>query len=152
MTVEVLFTQLKKNIANGGIICSTGGGVWKHVFLSRPLRGMSKKTAVGRFDSKNHLFPWELLRHPSEKSLQLAECFLHLLPKVTFKNQMMSQFKLKQSLPTIRVISFPMIYAGLNLCENGTMHTPGLHTHKVTYEQATGENALAEKGLFWNIS
>lgn len=68
-----------------------------------PLRGMSTKTAVGRFDSKIHLFPWELLRRPSEKSLQLAEWFLHLLPKVTFHNQMISQFKLKQSLLTIRV-------------------------------------------------
>lgn len=40
-----------------------------------------------------------------------------------------------------------MIHAGLNHCENGTMHTPGLHTHKVTYEKATGEKALAEKGF-----
>lgn len=40
-----------------------------------------------------------------------------------------------------------MIYAGFNHCENATVRT-----NRVTYEKATGEKALAEKGLVWNIS
>lgn len=70
---------------------------FKRVFPWRPLRGMRKKTSP----------PPGASQAPSEKSLQLAECFLHLLPKVTFNNQIMSQFKLKQPLSTITVHELP---------------------------------------------